>query len=677
MNILSIWTSRGVRFKLLTGTLLAIIPMLLIVYIAYIHTRDLSLKSNCNLLTMVDRYGSQDINSYLAAQANIFKTWTDKDIYGPAIESNDIPEIEDDFESMLQKAPGFSLLVLTDKNGKILIARENRRLPRAGTISLVGRSFPDAEKYIALDSRSAQIVPARLPEVYGDKSPQTVLYSSPAQNSRGENIGLFLAYLDWSQIRQKANQFGEQLKTNGFKNAWTAIIDANPYTILSHSSQDNLIDKSIQGDESLKTWLDRDYFLQAGKVRIDNRQIYLSYAPLYYNHTTDQAKLNDNHFHIYFAVFVPESDLLSHLNSMLRIALIIALISIIAGILAGIVLNRTIASPIIRVIDNLKETAELANAASEQVANASESLASGASQQASSLEETSSSLEEMAGMTRQNADNAQQASGLADDANVAAEKGTNAMCEMAAAMQKINESSNETAKIIKVIDEIAFQTNLLALNAAVEAARAGEAGKGFAVVAEEVRNLAMRSAEAANTTGELIEDSRKSAEMGVKSTDELTEIFKEINSAVKKVSDLIGEVSNASIEQAQGIEQINSAVVQMDQTTQHNAASAEESSSASKELASQAQQIQLIVSELAMVVYGGGSPDRRQTEIWNRDQKDDYYSMRSRYDYNTSSPYTRHPVPNRGESSFQDDTADENLSAEVVIPFDEKDMEDF
>jgi methyl-accepting chemotaxis protein len=280
-------------------------------------------------------------------------------------------------------------------------------------------------------------------------------------------------------------------------------------------------------------------------------------------------------------------------------------------------------------------------------------------------------------MTRQNADNARQASALATDANQAAEKGTNAMCEMAAAMQKINESSNETAKIIKVIDEIAFQTNLLALNAAVEAARAGEAGKGFAVVAEEVRNLARRSAEAAKTTGELIEDSRSSAEHGVKSSDELTETFKEINSAVKKVSDLIGEVSTASIEQAQGIEQINSAVAQMDQTTQQNAASAEESSSASKELASQAQQIQLIVSELATLIYGGNTTKQQPLETWNRSYKDDYHSMLNHHEKISASPYTRHSVPIKTQNHVHDNIPGNKVSTEVVIPFDEKDMDDF
>jgi methyl-accepting chemotaxis protein len=283
---------------------------------------------------------------------------------------------------------------------------------------------------------------------------------------------------------------------------------------------------------------------------------------------------------------------------------IFALISAAMGLTLGFYLARSITKPINRIVSDLSEGAGLVGEASEQVANASQSLAEGASEQASSLEETASSLEQMASATKQNADNARQANVLASETKEAADKGAAAMETMARAIRDMKKSSDETAKIIKIIDEIAFQTNLLALNAAVEAARAGEAGKGFAVVAEEVRNLAQRSAAAADSTGALIEDSRKNADNGVRATDEFIVILGEITQSIKKVSTLISGVTVASEEQSQGINHVNNAIAQMDQVTQQTASNAEESSSASEQLAAEAQQMQHIVSELNHLVGG-------------------------------------------------------------------------
>ncbi len=259
---------------------------------------------------------------------------------------------------------------------------------------------------------------------------------------------------------------------------------------------------------------------------------------------------------------------------------------------------------LVYIITNLIEGAEQVSSASGQVSAASQSLAEGATEQAAGLEETSSSLEEMSSMTKQNADNAQQANALAGEAKKAADKGSDSMKRMSLAIRDIQKSSDETAKIIKVIDEIAFQTNLLALNAAVEAARAGEAGKGFAVVAQEVRNLAMRSAEAAKNTTNMIEESVKNSKNGVDIAAEVGKVLDEIVQSVSKTSDLVAEIDAASSEQAKGIDQVNTAVAQMDKITQQNAANAEESASASEELSAQAQQMNSIVQELANIVGG-------------------------------------------------------------------------
>ncbi len=302
------------------------------------------------------------------------------------------------------------------------------------------------------------------------------------------------------------------------------------------------------------------------------------------------------------------TQLAANLNSIANKTNLVLMTMAISGIILGIVLalliTRSIVKPINRIIAGLNEGATQVASASTQVSAASQSLAEGATEQAAGLEETSSSLEEMSSMTKKNADNAAQANTLASEARKAADNGSQAMGRMNTAITDIQKSSNETAKIIKVIDEIAFQTNLLALNAAVEAARAGEAGKGFAVVAEEVRNLAMRSAEAAKNTSAMIEESVKNSKNGVDIATEVGKVLGEIVQGIGKTSDLVAEIAAASNEQAQGIAQVNSAVGQMDKVTQSNAANAEESASASEELSAQAEQMNSIVGELSSLISG-------------------------------------------------------------------------
>jgi methyl-accepting chemotaxis protein len=229
--------------------------------------------------------------------------------------------------------------------------------------------------------------------------------------------------------------------------------------------------------------------------------------------------------------------------------------------------------------------------AASQVADSSQSLSQGATEQAASLQEISASMNQITSQTQLNADNAGQASTLAGQARESADRGNQQMSEMVNAMAAINESGHSISIIIKAIDEIAFQTNLLALNAAVEAARAGQHGKGFAVVAEEVRNLAARSAKAAQETSALIEDAVTRAEHGSKIADRTAEALSEITTGITRVADLAAEISAASSEQAQGLEQINIGLGQIDQATQQNTANAEESAAAAEQLSSMAAEL--------------------------------------------------------------------------------------
>jgi methyl-accepting chemotaxis protein len=287
---------------------------------------------------------------------------------------------------------------------------------------------------------------------------------------------------------------------------------------------------------------------------------------------------------------------------MVAVVAVVVAVGLLLSVLLGYGITRGINAVLRKSAEELGESAEQVASAAEQVASASQELAEGSSQQAAGIEETSSAVEEMASMTRQNADNAAQADGLMKQAAKAAEQAKASMAELLRSMEDINRSSQETQKIIKTIDEIAFQTNLLALNAAVEAARAGEAGAGFAVVADEVRSLAMRAAEAAKNTAQLIEGTVDRVKQGANQTEATHQAFTMVHENVVKVAELVNEIAAASHEQSEGIGQVNTAISQMDKVVQQTAANAEESASAAEELNAQAVQLQALVEGLQALV---------------------------------------------------------------------------
>ncbi|MCP4622433.1 MAG: hypothetical protein GY850_02765 [bacterium] len=286
---------------------------------------------------------------------------------------------------------------------------------------------------------------------------------------------------------------------------------------------------------------------------------------------------------------------------------------------------NSIAKPINHAIQGLTDGAEHISSAAHQVSNASQSLAESSSEQAASIEETSSSLEVMSNMTKQNAGHANEARAMMNETKQIVGKVNDHMNDMATSIERITKTSEETGKIIKTIDEIAFQTNLLALNAAVEAARAGEAGAGFAVVADEVRNLAMRAADAAQNTATLIESTIQAVSNGNELTNLTLGAVSDNVEIAGKISQLVDEISESSQEQAQGIEQVNKAITRMDDVSQRNAANSEESAAAAEEMNAQAVMISRHVEDLVLVSEGktNGRRSRKKNAVTKGEFKHD------------------------------------------------------
>ena len=287
---------------------------------------------------------------------------------------------------------------------------------------------------------------------------------------------------------------------------------------------------------------------------------------------------------------------LSIASNTMIIGLMIALV---LSIVIAIYIIRSIVNIVTNSVRSLFEGTTQVVSASEQISSASVSLAEGASSQASSVEEVSATIEEATASNNQNADNSREANLLAQHSNDVARQGNQQMADLMVAMEKITDSSQKIAKIIKTIDEIAFQTNLLALNAAVEAARAGEYGLGFAVVAEEVKNLAERSANAAKEITGIIEASIDQVKVGTEVANRTKDSFGEILMSIKKTSDLIGEIAISAKEQAEGMNQIATAMGSVDQITQQNASASEETAAAAEELNAQAISMLESVAEIA------------------------------------------------------------------------------
>lgn len=582
------WNSVKIGKKIMIGTLLSIVPMLMIIFATSSIQKQASIGNSEAIARLITKNYSQSINNEISLLANNFQGWTREDIYGMAIEYQAISELKNDFIHKLQAAPAFNSLFLADLTGKILVAASNG-------IDLEGKSFEQAADLAARQGNSVSLVNNTFLK---GKEEKTFLFSFATHDSAGKTNGLLLAFVDGAIFQTTIKKIQEELLTSGFPDASSLILDTADGGALFHSKSEIAGTKFADGEFLQRVKMGNDLVMEmVGKE-------FLTHAPI-----TDDAAVYQkgakaiNNSKLNLVVVIPEADIFDKLRRVYIVSAVIAAIGVFLVVLIALVIARTITGPLKETVaivntiadgdltwkpmherkDEIGEVLSAINLMCDRMSDAvgrsftvSRALADGSAVQVASLEETASSLEEISAMTRNNADNCYQANSLMGETITVIRNAAGSMKDLTTSMQQISAASEQTQKIVKTIDEISFQTNLLALNAAVEAARAGEAGAGFAVVADEVRNLAKRAAVASKDTAELIANTVQKINAGADLVQKTGIGFEQVNNGSAKVGELLAEISKGSNEQAQGIQQINMTMSEIDRVTQDNNHNAEE-----------------------------------------------------------------------------------------------------
>ncbi|MCX7634756.1 MAG: methyl-accepting chemotaxis protein [Syntrophales bacterium] len=574
----------GLRFKLICGGfLMAMVPLLLVgPYFVFTAQRGIEKETNRQIL-MISKSIADMVDAFLMSELNSLAMLAQRDTVIEAIKEVNSKGSSQKVD-VLQRELGKLQAIAQDRYDFICaVGKDGTIFTDSANGATKGINVADRDYF----RKAIQGKPNMESVVISRKSNEPVCsIAYPVKDEKGEVIGVLSSIMKIPFLAAKINRIkiaetGYAYMTNkeGVVVVYPDMGQVLKIDLSKETGMEEVIKKIKVGEEGVQEYTYKGVDKYAG------------FAPV---------KANGG----FVVTAVPKSEMLSTATAIRNAVIMGLLLFGILGAAAAYVVSGRIAGPIRRAAERLQGSAEQIAAVTEQISSSSHTLAEGASEQAASVEETSSSMEEMASMTKQNADNASMANSLMMETKTIVERANQSMRQLMLSMTDIAKASADTSKIIKNIDEIAFQTNLLALNAAVEAARAGEAGAGFAVVAEEVRNLAIRAAEAARNTSGLIEETVTKIKDGEEIVKRTHEDFEAVNRSSVKVAQLVAEISAASGEQAQGIEQMNKAIGEMDKVVQGTAANADELASATEEMSAQAATLVEIMTELTAVITG-------------------------------------------------------------------------
>ncbi len=481
------------------------------------------------------------------------------------------------------------------RQAEIAMAEQVKNNPALSQISIVNAqgdicasSSADSAGKISIANRpyfqKAMRGEANVPEIFLSKSTGLPIFAVATPVRDGERvIGAILAVPDLAKFNAKFIA-----SANTFRDGFVALADSSGLVFVHK-------DSSLVGKLNLN-----DYEFGRQMLKEGHGQVVYEFQNQKRMAFID--KCNSDNWTLVAAI--PYAEITKETNRIALWDMIFLAASILSLVVILSLIVRSITRPLQAIARSLNEGAEQMASASQQIAMANNQSAEGASAQAAAIQQTSSSLEELSSMVRQNAESAEQANELIMQTSQIAEKTNDALLDLTICMGEITSASEETQKIIKAIDGIAFQTNLLALNAAVEAARAGQAGAGFAVVADEVRTLATRTAEAARNTAGLLENTVGKVKDGASLIDKTGKEFYGMAVNVSKTGQVIGEITGAAREEAQGIGQISKAVAEINVVVQKNAANSEETAAASEQMTAQAETLRALDAQLHTLVNG-------------------------------------------------------------------------